>query len=171
MKTFTIFQLPAENRATFMSLDFVKEQNIMPTKEDYNEVFTGEIDDDADLDDIFRMFNICRKPENYKGRSLSVSDVVMIDGKYFYCDDYGWEEITLKSKSADKSIAQKVINAIIQGAHTTDMIIRNQGLELQYREFCKAIAWLEIEGIIECHNRNMAHEYGYFITDEGWSRI
>ena len=70
-----------------------------------------------------------------------------------------------------KKTAQKIINAIIQGAHTTDMIIRNQGLELHYREVCEAIAWLEIEGVIEYHNRNMAHEYGYFITEEGWQRI
>ena len=95
MKTFTIFQLPVENNAVFMSLDFVTENDIMPTKEDYEEVFSGEIADEASLDDIYTIFNIGRRSSEYKGRSLSTSDVVMMDGKYFYCDSFGWEQVDL----------------------------------------------------------------------------
>lgn len=95
MKTYTIYQLPAENKATFMGLDFVERNNIMPTKADYKKVYTGEIENDADLDKIYMIFNIGRRPEGYKGRSLSVSDVVEMDGKFNYCDDFGWEEVTL----------------------------------------------------------------------------
>lgn len=68
-------------------------------------------------------------------------------------------------------IARKIVNAILQGAHTTDMIIRNQGLETQYRAVCKTLAWLQSQGIIEYHNRNLAQEYGYFIADNAWNRI
>jgi DNA-binding GntR family transcriptional regulator len=70
-----------------------------------------------------------------------------------------------------KQIANQIKNAIIQGAHTTHMIIINQGLELRYNEVCEALAWLESEGLVEYHNRNLAHEYGWFITDKGWSKI
>lgn len=51
------------------------------------------------------------------------------------------------------------------------MIIRNQGLETQYRAVCKTLAWLQSQGIIEYHNRNLAQEYGYFIADNAWNRI
>ena len=95
MKRFTIFQLPASHNAVFMDLEFVTENNIMPTKDDYKEVFTGEIDNNADLDDIYQAFNIGRRSSEYKGRSLSTSDVVRMDGKYYYCDSYSWEEIKL----------------------------------------------------------------------------
>lgn len=37
-------------------------------------------------------FNICH-PADYKGHSLSVSDIVSIDGKEFFCDSIGWLEV------------------------------------------------------------------------------
>ena len=77
----------------------------------------------------------------------------------------------MKIPASTKKIATQVINAIIQGAHTTDMIIRNQSLERHGFEVAEAIAYLQTKGIIEYHNRNMASEYGYFITEEGWSHI
>ena len=92
MKKFKIYQLPVENNAKFMGLEFVTEHNIMPKLEDYNLVYEGEVEDDADLDDIYRMLNVAR-PKDYKGHSLSVSDVVEIGGYYFYCDSFGWEEV------------------------------------------------------------------------------
>ena len=95
MKTYEIYQLPVEHDATFMGLNFVLENNIMPKMVDYREVFSGEIEESVDLDDIYRRFNIGRKPENYKGRSLSVSDVVKVNGECFYCDEYGWERVNL----------------------------------------------------------------------------
>ena len=67
-----------------------------------------------------------------------------------------------------QEITRKVLNAIISGAHTMDMIIRNQALSVERQKVCSAIKKLQDNGIIEYHNRNMAHEYGYYITDEGW---
>ena len=34
------------------------------------------------------------KPEGYNGRSLSVGDVVVVDGTAYACADFGWTEIT-----------------------------------------------------------------------------
>ena len=93
MKKIRIYQLPVEHKAKFMGLEFVTENNIMPKLEDYNLVWEGEVEDGSDLDDIYRIFNV-NHPEGYTGHSLSMSDVVFMDGKYFYCDDYGWEEVS-----------------------------------------------------------------------------
>ena len=95
VKSFVIYQLPAENDATFMDYDFVTEHNIMPKLEDYNMIYRGEVAADATLDDLFRMFNIGKRPEDYKGRSLSVSDVVLMDGQFSYCDSWGWQQVSL----------------------------------------------------------------------------
>ena len=46
------------------------------------------------LNYLFERFNINR-PAEFKGRSLSVSDIVKIDNKYFYCQPIGWKEITV----------------------------------------------------------------------------
>lgn len=44
------------------------------------------------LEMLFEIFNV-RRPEDFKGHSLSTSDVVSLDGELFYCDSFGWKEI------------------------------------------------------------------------------
>jgi hypothetical protein len=63
---------------------------------DYTLTYEGEIeveDVNKTLEDLFTKFNINR-PADLKGHSLSVSDIVELDGKYYYCDNVGWTEIT-----------------------------------------------------------------------------
>lgn len=104
MKNFKVYQLPVEHNAKFMRLSFVKKHNIMPKLEDYQLVGESVIYPKADtsvytmLDDIYTTLNTC-KCDWFHGHSLSMSDVVEIDGKYYYCDDYGWEEVFFYSKS------------------------------------------------------------------------
>ena len=63
---------------------------------DYELKYEGEIeveDVNKTLEDLFTIFNINR-PQDFKGHSLSVSDIVELDGKYYYCDNVGWTDIT-----------------------------------------------------------------------------
>lgn len=52
----------------------------------------GETETNDILEDLFTIFNIS-KPEGFKGRSLSVSDIVVVDGVPYYCDIFGFEKI------------------------------------------------------------------------------
>jgi len=79
--------------------------------DDYNRVYSGELidsivygdkvsscntNDKTVLEKLFEMFNI-NHPEDYKARSLSLSDVVAIVRtnvtRYYYCDSFGWKLI------------------------------------------------------------------------------
>lgn len=63
---------------------------------DYELKYEGEIeveDVNKTLEDLFTKFNI-KRPQDFKGHSLSVSDIVELDGKYYYCDNVGWTDIT-----------------------------------------------------------------------------
>lgn len=68
---------------------------------DYKKVYSGDISnvDNASsaLEELFVKFNI-NHPDDFRGHSLSVSDVVTIETeegwKWFYCDDIGWKDIT-----------------------------------------------------------------------------
>jgi hypothetical protein len=65
---------------------------------DYEVVYEGEIEDysiEYTLEKLFDMFNIFY-PEDFKGRSMSVSDVVELEGVYYYCDHIGFKKITDK---------------------------------------------------------------------------
>jgi hypothetical protein len=46
----------------------------------------------ADLERLFIMFNL-NHPADFRGHSLSVSDVVAIEGKHYYCDSIGFVEL------------------------------------------------------------------------------
>ena len=62
---------------------------------DYEVVYEGELDYPEmpnALEELFEIFNI-RRPEDFKGRSMSVSDIVEVDGENYYCDAAGWKEL------------------------------------------------------------------------------
>ena len=73
------------------------------SKESYNKVYAGEILEDLTntdiLEKIFCIFNM-RRPEDFKGHSLSVGDIVVLhedDYKRAYiCDICGWNKIVLR---------------------------------------------------------------------------
>ena len=68
----------------------------------YDKVFEGDVAC-KNLEDVFQMFNL-NHPEGYKGRSLSVSDVVEIhDGdnsEFYYCDNIGFQKISFDPEYA-----------------------------------------------------------------------
>ena len=69
----------------------------------YDEVFNAEIDE-TNLEDIYRRFNTERHPL-HRGHSLSVSDVVVMNGKAHICQSFGFKEIPF-----DVSLTQKPDN-------------------------------------------------------------
>lgn len=58
---------------------------------DYELVYSYE-DENPDLEEIFFKFNM-ERPEDFTGHSLSVSDVVEVNGKKYYVDSFGFKEI------------------------------------------------------------------------------
>ena len=57
----------------------------------YDMVFEGEVDCGT-LEDVFQMFNMY-SPENFAGRSMSVSDIVEVESKLYFCDSFGFKEV------------------------------------------------------------------------------
>ena len=62
---------------------------------DYEVVYEGELDCPEmpnALEELFEIFNV-RRPEDFKGRSMAVSDIIEVEGKNYYCDAIGWVEL------------------------------------------------------------------------------
>ena len=55
--------------------------------------YSGYIDEEDGLEYIFYKFN-CEHPEDFKGHSLSVSDIVKLGDDYFYCQSLGWKNVS-----------------------------------------------------------------------------
>ena len=62
---------------------------------DYEVVYEGDLDYPEMpnvLEELFEIFNN-KRPKDFERRSMSISDVVEIDGKNYYCDFVGWVEL------------------------------------------------------------------------------
>ena len=69
----------------------------------YETVFSGELEVQS-LQDIFTIFNIAH-PEGYRGRSMSVSDVVEIpastgENDFYFCEPIGYKKILFDKNRA-----------------------------------------------------------------------
>ena len=99
---YTFLQIPYpetdEEEVNYMKYAFAHLDWIDEVKaSNYKEVYSGEIDGDdvyAVLEALFTKFNIYW-PEDFHGHSMSVSDIVKIDNKYYYCDSIGWKEVEM----------------------------------------------------------------------------
>ena len=91
-----------ENHRCFRGYDELPMSDVTGEAEDldsgiYDLVFEGDVDC-KNLEDVYRMFNL-NHPAGYRGRSLSVSDVVEVqhekDGEstYHYCDTFGYHQV------------------------------------------------------------------------------
>ena len=98
--TYTIYQIDndAEDRRDiiFESLDRLADKGLTVDPDNYKEVYTAELEEGTTLDDLYEQFNIAH-PSDYKGRSMSVSDVVVLhrngEDKAYYVDSFGFSEV------------------------------------------------------------------------------
>ena len=80
----------------FWSMNYVQETGLQVNVSDYESKYQGELKPGETLDTLYERFNI-RRPEDFTGHSLSVSDVIVLgsggDKKAFYVDSFGFCEV------------------------------------------------------------------------------
>ena len=111
-RTFGIYQIkddsPGENYA-FMNMSFIESHGMQIKKEDYELVYAGELFGNMSLDDIFERFNIDR-PEDFRGHSLSVSDIVVLnDGENVtahFVDSISFEQLDHFLELEEQSLSE-----------------------------------------------------------------
>ena len=78
----------------------------------YDCAFAGQVDCEG-LEDVFQKFNIDH-PDGYKGRSLSVSDVVEItesddvEPGFYFCDSIGFKKVEFNADEAEPYKDEKI---------------------------------------------------------------
>ena len=127
-------------RRTFQSLEALEKifKSTEIKSDLYDKVFDGDVDCHS-LNDIFRKFNLDH-PEGYRGRSLSVSDVVEIveapEGikkGCFFVDDIGFKKVSFDSeKTQDVTAEDKIaVLYIAPGEPPKVMYIKPELEEMQ----------------------------------------
>ena len=97
--TFSIYQLKSGNETLdyrFEPLDAIRNNGLSVKPENYELVYTAPLTEKDNLKSIYTRFNIDH-PADFKGHSLSVSDIVVLhqDGKdtAHYCDRFGFSQV------------------------------------------------------------------------------
>jgi hypothetical protein len=103
--TFQLFQL-LDNIETrefrFMGTEFLRQKGIPISRKNYQLVYQGQLEKEATvketLESLFTTFNV-NLPHDFRGRSMSVSDVVVVkeDDKKtraYYVDPFGFVDVT-----------------------------------------------------------------------------
>lgn len=96
---FGIYQLKDTEESRdihFMGLEYLESKGIAVTRENYDLLYTAPLEEDTSLEDIYTRFNIdC--PADFRGHSLSVSDVVVLhqngENTSHYVDSFGYREV------------------------------------------------------------------------------
>ena len=98
--TFTIYQLkagPETRDYRFEPYESLQEAGLAVDRQNYDLVYTAPLDGKTSLEDIYRTFNADDRPADFRGHSLSVSDVVVLNrgGKEeaHYCDSFGFTPV------------------------------------------------------------------------------
>ena len=87
---YEIWQLKAEKLRAYGFMDYEWATEHGFDFNHYEKVYEG--DNLENLEDIFFHFNM-RRPTDFRGHSLSVSDIVVLNGEKFYCDRIGWKKL------------------------------------------------------------------------------
>lgn len=91
IKIYQIAPEKDEHFLLFMNYKYTMDQTGI-NEDIYELVFEGEVET-SNLEEIYTLFNVT-PPEGYLGRSMSVSDVVCLDGfGTFFCDSCGFKQI------------------------------------------------------------------------------
>lgn len=96
LKNVRIYNINTKSDASqlyaFMNMEFLEKSGCSVDPINYIEVFRGDLPNCNNLDDIYCELNSAGHPLLH-GHSLSVSDVVIMDDKAYFCDSFGWKEI------------------------------------------------------------------------------
>jgi hypothetical protein len=97
--SYDIYQLKNEEKnryIKFMGMDYLRRKGIPVQRDNYDLVYHAPLGDNETLDSIYETFNL-RHPADFRGHSLSVSDVVVFhkDGAdtAHYVDRFGFADV------------------------------------------------------------------------------
>ena len=97
VREYEIYQLNAGGRDyMFLNIKELREMHVTPNISSYDSVYKGTLEPGMTLDSLFDKFNVDR-PEDFKGHSLSVSDVIAVTDEHgktaWFVDSIGFTQL------------------------------------------------------------------------------
>lgn len=137
---FGIYQLKDTEEARdihFMGMDYLESKGIAVTKDNYDLLYTAPLEKGTSLEDIYTRFNIDR-PADFRGHSLSVSDVVVLhqngENTSHYVDSFGYREVPEFTKELMEEHTQEQASVIDETAEILSEIAQEHAQDEADRE-------------------------------------
>ena len=137
---FGIYQLKDTEGARdihFMGMDYLESKGIAVTKENYDLLYTAPLEEGTSLEDIYTRFNI-ERPADFRGHSLSVSDVVVLhqngENTSHYVDSFGYREVPEFTKELMAEHTQEQASVIDETAEILSEIAQEHAQDEPDRE-------------------------------------
>ena len=97
VREYEIYQLNAGGRDhMFMNMKELRAMRVTPNIASYDAVYKGTLEPGMTLDSLYTKFNV-EKPEDFKGHSLSVSDVIVVSDEHgktaWFVDSFGFTQL------------------------------------------------------------------------------
>lgn len=94
--TYRIYQIRNMRNCRYAFEDYDSAKDYFDLN-DYDEVYSGQFATSSSssidvLEELFYKFNV-KRPDDFKGHSLSVSDVVELNNSKYYVDALGWKKL------------------------------------------------------------------------------
>ena len=138
--SYSIYQLKSDDDHRFEPFERLNSLGLTIDRDDYDLIYTAPLTDADTLDSIYMKFNIDH-PADYTGRSLSVSDVVVIERggetTSYYVDTFGFAELPeFTSNEKQPEISKPVYMETLAYArehNELDMYIESRNLNVECR--------------------------------------
>ena len=118
-----------ENGLAFLPYDFAAKKGIDCAA--YDKVFEGQVDISS-LEQAYTKFNL-DIPSEYRGRSLSVSDVCEViengQSKFYYCDSVGFKEIPFDTSMTQDLKSNTITVVMCNPGKTAEIVELPKGLD------------------------------------------
>ena len=97
VREYEIYQLNADSRDNlFLNMKELRAMRVTPNIASYDSVYKGTLEPGMTLDSLYTKFNV-ERPEDFKGHSLSVSDVIVVSDKHgktaWFVDSFGFTQL------------------------------------------------------------------------------
>ena len=97
VREYEIYQLNAGGRdQMFMNMKELRAMRVTPNIASYDSVYKGTLEPGMTLDSLYTKFNV-ERPEDFKGHSLSVSDVIVVNDEHgktaWFVDSIGFTQL------------------------------------------------------------------------------
>lgn len=159
MTKFTLYQIKDDPKVAhgikFSGLEELEKYGLRDklTLDIYKKVYEGEVEESRTSRQLETIYTLLqgKKPEGYTGHSVSVSDIVLMNGVYYYCDRYGWKAIEISGTPSTEDQEEAAADPLADMAIDDYLSLLDSDKDKACNILNHLLWYLQQEGVVDFH--------------------